>query len=564
MTLQNVPLSKIHPNPWQTRTEEEPETVQRVGNSISSEGLLQIPIGRPSPGLPGHVQLAFGHTRLAAHEWLGRESMPVEVRELTDRQMAELAIRENRDRSDLSPIEEARAMFAYQRDFGATTDEVAALWGLEASTIRSKLRLLRLPEAVQAHVHAGRLPERTARQIAPVARIDAGKAAELADVLAASDDLDPEKITGEIRSRMDQVSRKIADPWDDGRAGRGWWKLDQPFPGLSARTGEPGAEVRKEELAEALADLFEGDRKRAGVAGVGVLAWLEAPEGMALASHIPEEAVERVRHLLSPPACTACPFHAEVGGMHYCSFDPCWTVKKRAWIAQDLARVQRKKALKGIARYDRKADGPKAASDYSSDPVGTKIRKALGVHQLTDLRLAVSSSPGYTEHDHTGSPFVQVVLVGKQAVQAKKRREAPVDWKKEDEEQRRREAEIERVQQAAAPHFAALFAGFKDWTLVERLLRLLARDEGPPGRRTELFPDDNPRARKATRLAAARRYLGRAWVELYSQWALRDQGGKALVKHLQGVARTSGVKLPKGWADPALSVAADTVEEVTQ
>jgi ParB/RepB/Spo0J family partition protein len=556
MTLQNVPLSKIHSNPWQTRTEEDPEVVQRVGNSISSEGLLQIPIGRPSPGLPGHVQLAFGHTRLAAHEWLGRESMPVEVRELADRQMAELAIRENRDRSDLSPIEEARAMFAYQRDFGATTDEVAALWGLEASTIRSKLRLLRLPEAVQAHVHAGRLPERTARQIAPVARIDAGKAAELADVLAASDNLDPEQVSQEIRSRMDKLSRKIADPWDDGRAGRGWWKLDQAFA--------PGAEVRKEELAEALADLFEGDRKQAGAAGEGVLAWLEAPEGVGLASDIPEEAVERVRHLVSPPACTACPFHAEVGGMHYCSFDPCWTVKKRAWIAQDLARVQRKKALKGIARYDRKDDGPKAAGDYSGDTIRTKIRKALEARQLTDLRLAVSSSPAYTEHDHTGSPFVQVVLVGKGAVQAKKRREAPYDWEKENEVRRRREAEIERVQQAAAPHFAALFAGFKDWILVERLLRLLARDEGPRGRRTKLFPDDNPRAQKATRLAAARRHLGRAWVELYSPWGLRGQGGKALVKHLQGVARTFGVKLPKGWADEALSVAADTVEEETQ
>jgi hypothetical protein len=282
---------------------------------------------------------------------------------------------------------------------------------------------------------------------------------------------------------------------------------------------------------------------------------------VGLASHIPEEAVERVKHLLSPPACTACPFHAEVGGMHYCSFDPCWTVKKRAWIAQDLARVQRKRALKGIALYDRKADGPKAAGDYSGDGIRTKIRKALNDHQLTDLRLNVSSSPAYNDHDHTGSQFVQVVLVGKGAVRAKKRREAPYDWQKENEVLRQREAEIERVQQAAAPHFAALFAGFKDWSLVERLLRLLARDEIAPGRRTELFPDDNPRAKKATRLVAARRYLGRAWVDLYSPWGLRDKGGKALVKHLQGVARTSGVQLPKGWAEQALSVAADTAEE---
>jgi ParB-like chromosome segregation protein Spo0J len=63
MTTQEVTLTKIHSNPWQTRTEEEPETVQRVANSIATEGLLQTPIGRPRSGMDGHVQLAFGHTR---------------------------------------------------------------------------------------------------------------------------------------------------------------------------------------------------------------------------------------------------------------------------------------------------------------------------------------------------------------------------------------------------------------------------------------------------------------------------------------------------------------------
>ena len=560
MTAQEIPLSKIHSNPWQTRTEEEPETVQRVANSIATEGLLQTPIGRPRAGIDGHVQLAFGHTRLAAHQLLKRKTMPVEVRELTDRQMAELAIRENRDRSDLSPIEEARAMHAYMRDFSATSAEVAALWGLADATIRSKLRLLRLPEAVQAHVHEGRIPERTARQVMPVARIDAKKAVELADVLAASEDLDPEDVSREIRTRMDQVSRKIADPWDHGKAGRGWWPLDQAF--------EPGAEVKKGELVEALADLFEGDAKRAGAAGEGVLAWLEAPEGVELVDDIPEEAIERVRHLSSPPACTACSFHAEVGGVHYCSLDACWRVKKRAWIAQELAKVQRKKALKGIARYDAKADGPKIAGSYHSDKISTKIREALEARKLTDLRLAISASPSWSEHQHTESPFVQVVVVGKLAVQEKKARNDDGDWRKQQEEQRRQEAELERVQQAAAPHFAPLFAGLKDWPLAERILRLLARDPYYDGQQddAELFPDDDPQAPVKSRLAGAQRFLGLCWVEHCSPWDDRRQGGKRLAKHLQGVAKQFGVKLPPDWAGEALAdpeeiVAADTAEE---
>src|SRR3972149_6157290 len=130
MTAQEIPLSKIHSNPRQTRTEEDPGPVPRAPTPPPPEALLRPPVGGPGAGIDGHVQLAFGHPRLAAHQLLKRKTMPVEVRELTDRQMAELAIRENRDRSDLSPIEEARAMHAYMRDFSATPAEVAARWGL--------------------------------------------------------------------------------------------------------------------------------------------------------------------------------------------------------------------------------------------------------------------------------------------------------------------------------------------------------------------------------------------------------------------------------------------------
>jgi len=388
MTAQEVPLSKIHSNPWQTRTEEEPETVQRVANSIATEGLLQTPIGRPRAGEAGHVQLAFGHTRLAAHKLLKRKTMPVEVRDLTDRQMAELAIRENRDRSDLSPIEDARAMHAYMRDFSATSAEVAALWGLADATIRSKLRLLRLPEAVQAHVHEGRIAERTARHVLSVARLDAAKAGELADRLASSEEMNEGLLTDAIAESMGEVAQSIGNAWDNGTAGRGWWKLDEAF--------EPGATVNKAELVEALSEFYDGDAKAAGAAGEGVLAWLEAPEGVQLREDIPQEAVERVKHLSSPPACTACSYHAEIGGEHFCSLSPCYQVKKRAWIAADVARVQRSKRLKGIGLYGRKEDGPKLAQgSYYDDTIKKKIDAALAAGKLDDLRLAVSGTPAY-------------------------------------------------------------------------------------------------------------------------------------------------------------------------
>jgi hypothetical protein len=240
-------------------------------------------------------------------------------------------------------------------------------------------------------------------------------------------------------------------------------------------------------------------------------------------------------------------------------------VKKRAWIAQDLAKVQRKKALKGIARYDAKADGPKIAGGYYSDKISTKIREALEARKLTDLRLAVSASPSWSEHEHSESPFVQVVVVGKLAVQEKKARNDDGDWRKQQEEQRRQEAELERVQQAAAPHFAPLFAGLKDWPLAERILRLLARDgwydqQGD----AELFPDDDPQAPAKARLAGAQRFLGLCWVEHCSPWDDRRQGGKKLAKHLQGVAKQFGVQLPEGWADQALADPEQSVSEDTE
>jgi ParB family chromosome partitioning protein len=551
MTTQEVPLSKIHANPWQTRTEEEPETVQRIADSIATEGLLQTPIGRlrvirSRAGEPGHVQLAFGHTRLAAHKLLKRKTMPVEVRDLTDRQMAELAIRENRDRSDLSPIEEARAMHAYMRDFSATSAEVATLWGLADVTIRSKLRLLRLPEAVQAHVHEGRIAERTARYVLSVARLDAAKASELADDLASSEELNEELITERIAESMGEVAQSIGSAWHGGTAGQGWWKLDEAF--------QPGAVVNQAELVEALAEFYDGDAKQAATAGHDVVAWLEAPEGVQLREDIPAEAIERVKQLSSPPACTACSYHAEIGGEHFCSLNACYQVKKRAWIAADVARVQRSKRLKGIGLYSRKEDGPKLAQGSNhDDTTKKKIDAALAAGKLDDLRLAVFGTPAYRADERTGSYFVEVVLVGKAAVQAKKQRDSRQDYNKRYEAQRKHVVQARRVLEAAGPHFAALFVGLKDWDTTERMLRLLTRaGHGSLGIEGLHYKDD-PKPSEKARLAAARRFLGRRWVEEAVTWTTRGKGAKATVKRLQAFAQEQGVRLPEGWADQALA-----------
>jgi ParB/RepB/Spo0J family partition protein len=170
MSVQHFPLSQIDPNPFQTRGED-PEHIKQLALSIIDQGLLQIPIGRQ---VGERVQLAFGHSRLAAYRWIvdvqptsnvegDFTTIPVSIRKLTDQEMFELAVRENNDRKDISPLEQARAMNVYREHFGKTSAEIGRLFGLSDSAVRNKIRLLSLPEDVQAQ--AGQISERVLREI---------------------------------------------------------------------------------------------------------------------------------------------------------------------------------------------------------------------------------------------------------------------------------------------------------------------------------------------------------------------------------------------------------------
>jgi hypothetical protein len=294
-----------------------------------------------------------------------------------------------------------------------------------------------------------------------------------------------------------------------------------------------------------------------------VVAWLEAPEGVQLREDIPAEAIERVKQLSSPPACTACSYHAEIGGEHFCSLNACYQVKKRAWIAADVARVQRSKRLKGIGLYNRKEDGPKlAGGSYYDDTTKKKIDAALAAGKLDDLRLAVSGTPAYRADERTGSDFVEVVLVGKTAVQAKKQRDSRQDYSKRYELERKHEAEARRVMEAAQPYFASLFAALTDWRLAERIIRLITR-ENRLGKSVKLHDDDRPSAPAKERLAAAQRFLAWRWLQLITPYGAQRKGSKAAVKHLQGVAKQFGVKLPADWAEQALADPEQSVSEDT-
>lgn len=165
-TPQELAVAAIRPNPFQPRTHFDETALKELADSIEASGLLQPVVVRPRPG---GFELIAGERRWRAAQRLGWEKVPAIVREADDRTVLTLALIENLQRDDLSPMEEARS---YQRlidEFAISQSEVARLIGRDRSTVANALRLFKLPDEVRAMVDDGRLSEGHARALLGVA-----------------------------------------------------------------------------------------------------------------------------------------------------------------------------------------------------------------------------------------------------------------------------------------------------------------------------------------------------------------------------------------------------------
>lgn len=163
-----VPVAQIAPNPFQPRREFTPEQLAELEASIRENGLLQPLVVRPAgPGAPeGAVwELVAGERRWRAVRRLGWTEVPAIVREMDDRTLLVLAIVENVQRAELSPLEEADGYRRLIDEFGYTQQEVADSVGRDRSTVANLLRLLQLPASVQRLVTEGALGMGHARAI---------------------------------------------------------------------------------------------------------------------------------------------------------------------------------------------------------------------------------------------------------------------------------------------------------------------------------------------------------------------------------------------------------------
>jgi ParB/RepB/Spo0J family partition protein len=140
-------------------------------NMRSWQGLMEGDLQEVLKQTGWQVQLAFGHSRLAAYRLLkgagnkGFDCMPVMLDDLDDAGMFETALIENVQRRNLTPLEEATAMKRLRDEFKLTSLEIGKLFGLSESAVRNKIRLLNLPEEICQALAEGKLSEGAARAL---------------------------------------------------------------------------------------------------------------------------------------------------------------------------------------------------------------------------------------------------------------------------------------------------------------------------------------------------------------------------------------------------------------
>jgi ParB family chromosome partitioning protein len=162
--VRQISVEEIRPNPFQPRKEYSAAELEELRESLRANGLLQ-PIMVRVDRERGGYQLIAGERRWRAAQSLGWTDIPATIRDADDQTLLALALVENLQRADLNPLDEAGGYRRLMTDFGLTQQTVADLVGKRRSTVANLLRLLDLPEPVQAMVRSGAI---SAGQVRPL------------------------------------------------------------------------------------------------------------------------------------------------------------------------------------------------------------------------------------------------------------------------------------------------------------------------------------------------------------------------------------------------------------
>jgi len=229
-----IALAELEPNPYQPRLTIDPERLAELAASIRASGIVQPILVRRRGE---RYQIIAGERRWRAAEVAGLASVPVSVREVPDEQLLELALVENVQRQELSPLEEAQAFQRLQGELGLSQEEIARRVGRDRTTVANTVRLLKLP--------------RELRELLAQRRLDAGHARALLALERAEDQLALGREAARKGLSVREVERRVA-------------LLLAPRGGQRAARKEPNTAAAEERLRRALGTRVEIARRGKG------------------------------------------------------------------------------------------------------------------------------------------------------------------------------------------------------------------------------------------------------------------------------------------------------------
>ena len=148
-------VSSIEPNKNQPRMEFDETAIIALADSIRQHGVLQPLLVRPMNN--GNYQIVAGERRWRAARMAGLTEVPVVIKEMDDKQTAQVALKENLQREDLNPIEEAMGYKGLMEDYGMTQNEVAQTVGRSRAAIANAVRLLELADKIKQRLKDGEI-----------------------------------------------------------------------------------------------------------------------------------------------------------------------------------------------------------------------------------------------------------------------------------------------------------------------------------------------------------------------------------------------------------------------
>ena len=225
--IQQIPLHALDDNPYQRRSagyDDDDASLIELSTDIAANGIHQPLVVRPHPDQDsqhGRYQIAAGHRRRKAASMAGLDSVPCVVRPLTDDQMLDVVFAENYHRADINPIDRAELM-AMLVEQGLTQQQIADRFSISRPTVANALRLLKLPADIQQDVVTGRISNRQAEALLPLAALPVEALQRLngysdlpSMVQRARDGASSDNIRSHVKGAIEVATQPLREHWQN-------------------------------------------------------------------------------------------------------------------------------------------------------------------------------------------------------------------------------------------------------------------------------------------------------------------------------------------------------------